>query len=114
MSNNVNKVILLGNVSKNIELNKTKSQVSVCSFSLATHESWKNRDTGEPEQSTEWHQIVVWGKLAEIVSKAVRKGSLIYLEGKNKTRKWVDENNIERVVTEVIAEDIKFLDAKAS
>lgn len=113
MSNNVNKVILIGNIGQDLELQSTKSKVSVCSFSVATHETWKNRETGEQEQSTEWHQIVVWGKLAEIACKSLRKGSFVYIEGKNKTRKWVDENNIERFVTEVIADEIRFLDSKA-
>lgn len=116
---NVNKVIVLGNVGKDPELKSTTGGSSVTNFSVATHESWKDKE-GQDQRHTEWHKIVVFGKLAELCTKYVHKGNQVYVEGKLQTRKFKDKDGTERDVTEIRATDVVFLtklidkDAEAS
>jgi single-strand DNA-binding protein len=106
----VNKVILVGNVGQDPTIRTFKSGEMGGQFSLATTETYiKN---GEKVSNTEWHTIVVWRKLAEIVEKYVRKGNMLYVEGKLKTRKWTDKNGVERYSTDIVADTIRMLGSK--
>lgn len=102
----VNKVILVGTVGKDPDIRTTQNS-KAATFSLATNETFKSN--GEKKTVTEWHSIVIWGKLADIVEKYVRKGNHLYVEGKLSTRSWDDNNGIKRYVTEVIAHTMTML-----
>lgn len=102
MSKSINKVILLGNVGQDPEIRFMQSGDAVANLSLATSESWKDKTTGEKKEKTEWHRVVVFGKLAEVVRDYVKKGSKIYIEGALQTRKWQDQSGVERYTTEVV------------
>lgn len=108
----VNKVILLGNVGQD-PIVKQFSYNKGGQFQLATSETYTSKN-GEKVTTTEWTNISVWGPLAEIVEKYVHKGSKLYLEGKLQSRKWTDQNNVERTITEVVAQSIQLLDSKQS
>lgn len=107
----VNKVILVGRLGRDPENRFTASGQQVCNFSLATDESFKNR-SGERQKRTEWHRIVMWGKLAEIAQKYLKRGSLVYLEGRLQTRQWDDRSGNKRYTTEIIANVMKMLGPK--
>lgn len=104
----LNKAILVGNLGADPEIRYTQSGAQVATFSVATTERWKGQD-GLPQEQTEWHRIVVWGRLAETCSQYLHKGSRVYIEGRLQTRKWQDQNGVERAITEVIARDMKML-----
>lgn len=114
MTRGVNKVILLGNVGTNPEKKVLPSGNPVTTLSLATTESWKDKQTGERQDKTEWHRVVCFNKLAEIAGDYIRKGSKIYVEGSIRTRKWQDQQGQDRYSTEIIANDIQMLDSKAA
>ncbi len=107
----VNKVILIGNLGSDPELRTTTGGASVASFTLATNESWTDRD-GAKQERTEWHRIVAWAKLAEICGQYLSKGRQVYIEGRLTTRTWTDKNNIERKTTEIIARDMQMLGSR--
>ena len=100
MARGVNRVTLLGTMGKDPEVRYTESGTAVANFSLATNESWKDKN-GEMQEKTEWHQIVIWGKLAEICGQYCHKGKQLYLEGKIQTRKWQDKDGNDRWTTEI-------------
>lgn len=100
----INKMQLLGNLGKDPEVRYTPNGLAVAKFSLATTESVKNATTGQYEDETEWHNIVVFGKHAEIVQKELSKGSSLYLEGKKKTSKWIDKNGEKRSTVEIVVD----------
>jgi len=104
----INKVILIGNLGADPEVRKTANQQTVTQFSLATSESWINKE-GERQEKTEWHRIVVWGKLAETCAKHLAKGRQVFIEGRLQTRSWETEQGLKRVTTEVIANQVLFL-----
>lgn len=104
----VNKAILLGRLGKNPEIRNTKGGDPVASFSLATDQSFKDRQ-GKRQDRTEWHQIVVWGKLADFADKYLSKGRLIYLEGRIQTREYTDKDDVKRYKTEIVATTIRFV-----
>jgi single-strand DNA-binding protein len=108
----VNKVILVGNLGKDPEVRHTPQGQTVANFSIATSESWNDK-TGQKQERTEWHRIVVWGKLAELCSKYLSKGRQVYIEGKLQTRAWDDKEGQKRYTTEVIANTIQFLSSGA-
>ncbi|HHZ97677.1 MAG TPA: single-stranded DNA-binding protein [Flavobacteriales bacterium] len=108
----INKVILVGHLGKDPEIRYTPSEIAVCSFSIATSETFKDRNSGERKSLTEWHNIVLWRGLAETSEKYLRKGSQVYIEGKLKTRKWSDKDGITRYTTEVVADVMQMLDKK--
>ena len=110
----VNKVILVGRLGKQPELKKTPNGSSVCQFSLATSETWADKNSGQKQEKTEWHNIVMWGKLAELAQKYLDKGSQVYLEGKLQTRAWDDKNGQKRYTTEVLVNTMQFLGAAKS
>ena len=105
----VNKVILIGNLGGDPEVRYMTNGDPVTSFSLATTESWKDKLTQEKKEQTEWHRIVVYGKLAEIIGKYAQKGSHMYVEGRLRTRKWVDGQENNRFTTEIVADEIHVL-----
>lgn len=109
MSRTLNKVMLIGNAGKDPELKHTPSGIPVASFRLATSETWRDRD-GSVKEHTDWHTIVAWRGLAEVVQKKVKKGSRVYIEGKIQTRTFEDKNNNRRHVVEVLADNILLLD----
>lgn len=105
----VNKVILIGNLGADPEVRHLQNDVTVANFNLATSETYKDRQTGERREQTEWHRVVVWRGLAEVVEKYVKKGSKVYVEGKLRTRKW-EKDGIERYTTEIMADNLTMLD----
>ena len=104
----VNKVILVGNLGVDPEVRKTASQQTVTQFSLATSESWVSKD-GERHEKTEWHRIVVWGKLAETCAKHLAKGRQVFIEGRLQTRSWENEQGQKKFTTEIVAGQVLFL-----
>lgn len=111
-SRGVNKVILIGNLGKDPESRFMPNGQAVTNITLATSESWKDKNTGDSKEKTEWHRVVFYRKLAEIVSEYLSKGSKIYVEGKLQTRKWQDNNGVDRYTTEIIADQMQMLDKK--
>lgn len=108
----INKVIIVGNLGKDPEIRHTPSGQAVANFSIATSESWNDKE-GQKQEKTEWHRIVVWGKLAELCSKYLSKGRQCYLEGKLQTRAWDDKDGNKRYTTEVVANTVQFLGGSA-
>ncbi|WP_095211281.1 single-stranded DNA-binding protein [Endozoicomonas ascidiicola] len=104
MARGVNKVILVGNLGNDPEFRSTANGSSIATLSVATSEAWKDRNTGQQQEKTEWHRVVLFGKLAEIAQQYVRKGSKIYIEGKLQTRKWQDQNGQDRYTTEIVVD----------
>lgn len=105
----VNKVILIGNLGGDPEVRHMTNNEAVTSFSLATTETWRDKLSGEKKEQTEWHRVVVYGKLAEIIGKFANKGSHMYVEGRLRTRKWQDQQNTTRFTTEVVANEVHIL-----
>lgn len=110
----LNKVIIIGHLGKDPEVRYAPSGDAVCNFSVATSESWKDKNTGEKKEQTEWHKVSMFGKLAEIASQYLTKGSLVYIEGKLQTRKWQDKEGNDRYTTEIRADQMKMLGGKDS
>lgn len=111
MSRTLNKVMLIGNVGRNPELKYTPSGIPVISFRLATSESWKDRD-GNVREHTDWHTIVAWRGLAEVINKIVNKGSRIYIEGRIQTRVFDDKSGHRKHIVEILADNMLLLDSK--
>ena len=107
----INKAIIVGNLGADPEIRHTQAGATVATFNVATTERWKDKD-GQQQESTEWHRIVVWRKLAEICGEYLHKGSKVYLEGKITTRKWQDQSGTDRYTTEIVAHEMKMLDGK--
>lgn len=105
----VNKVILLGRLGQDPELKYTPSGSSVCNFSMATTESWSDKQTGQKQEKTEWHRIVVWGKLAELCNQYLSKGRQAFVEGRIQTRSWDDKDGQKRYSTEILANTVQFI-----
>lgn len=112
MARGVNKVILVGNCGKDPETRYMPSGGAVTNISIATSESWKDKQSGETKERTEWHNIVFFNRLAEIVGEYVRKGSQIYVEGALRTRKWQDKSGQDRYTTEVVASEMQMLGSR--
>jgi len=107
----VNKVILIGRLGGDPELKYTPAGVAVATFSLATNQVWKSAE-GSTQERTDWHRVVAWRKLAEIVGEWLKKGSLVYVEGMLQTRSWNDKDGTKRFMTEVVADKIQFVGPK--
>lgn len=115
MARGVNKVILIGNLGRDPEIRYTPAGAAVANITLATSESWKDKQTGENVERTEWHRIVFYQRLAEIVGEYLRKGSKIFIEGRLQTRKWQDKTSgQDRYTTEIIADNMQMLDSKGT
>ena len=110
-SRGVNKVILVGNVGKDPETRYLPSGGAVTNVALATSDTWKDKNTGQPQEKTEWHRIVFFNRLAEIVNEYVRKGSKLYIEGRLQTRSW-EQDGITRYATEIVANEMQMLDSR--
>ena len=114
MARGINKVIVVGNLGQDPEVRYTTSGAAVTNISVATSESWKDKNTGEDIVKTEWHRIVFFGRLAEIAGEYLKRGSQVYIEGKLQTRKWQDQNNQDRYTTEIVANEMQMLGSKQS
>lgn len=101
-SRGVNKVILVGNLGQDPEVRYLPSGGAVANITLATSESWRDKATGEQKEQTEWHRVVLFGKLAEVAGEYLRKGSQVYIEGQLRTRKWTDQSGVEKYTTEIV------------
>lgn len=110
MARGVNKVILIGNVGSDPEVRYTPSGTAVANMSVATTEGWKDKQSGERQERTEWHRVVLFSRLGEIAGEYLHKGSKVYIEGRLQTRKWQDKSNVERFTTEIIATEMQMLD----
>jgi single-strand DNA-binding protein len=110
----INKVILIGNLGADPETRTTSSGEAICNLRLATTEKWKDKATGEARETTEWHRVVLYRRLAEIARDYLRKGSPIYVEGRLRTRKWQDKDGNERSTTEIEVNELKMLGSKPS
>ena len=108
MTESLNKVLLIGHIGHNPEFRITSSGFRVLNFNLATNERYKNRN-GEWQDRTEWHYIVIWGKRGESLSRVLKKGSYVFIEGRLQTRQWEDQNGNKRLTTEIVATDLRFL-----
>jgi single-strand DNA-binding protein len=109
MARGINKVILVGNLGKDPETRYMPNGKAVTNFSIATSESWTDKQSGDKQERTEWHNIVMFEKLAEIAAEYLRKGSQVYVEGSLRTRKWQDKEGKDRYTTEIVARDMQML-----
>jgi len=112
MARGVNKVILIGNLGNDPDVRYTASGAAVANISLATAESWRDKESGEQQERTEWHRVVFFGRLAEIVAEYLKKGSQIYVEGRLQTRKWQDKEGKDRYSTEIVANEMQMLGSR--
>ncbi|MGA7801881.1 MAG: single-stranded DNA-binding protein [Gammaproteobacteria bacterium] len=109
MARGVNKVILIGNLGKDPEVRYLPSGSAVANVTLATSEQWKDKQSGDQQERTEWHNVAFFGRLAEIVGEYLKKGSQVYVEGSLRTRKWQDKNGNDRYTTEIVASEMQML-----
>lgn len=110
----INKVILIGRLGRDPEVRYTPDGTAVANFSIATSDEWKDRDTGEKRERTEWHRIVAWRKLGELCGEYLSKGRQVYIEGRLQTRDWQDKDGNKRYTTEIVANEVQFLGARDS
>src|SRR5213080_141204 len=118
MAGSVNKVILVGNLGKDPEIRRTQDGRPIANLSVATSESWRDKATGERKEKTEWHRVVIFNEgLCKIAEQYLKKGAKVYIEGQLQTRKWTDQNNVERYSTEVVLQNfnstLTMLDSRA-
>lgn len=111
-SRGVNKVILVGNLGNDPEVRYMPNGSAVANISVATSESWKNKDSGETQENTEWHRVVLYRRLGEIAGEYLKKGSKVYIEGKLKTRSWEDKDGKKCYMTEIVADSMQMLDSR--
>ena len=114
MARGINKVIVLGNLGSDPDARYMPNGNAVTNISVATTNSWKDKESGERQEETEWHRVVFFGRLAEIVSEYLKKGSQVYVEGRLKTRKWEDKEGNDRWTTEIVANDMQMLGERIS
>jgi single-strand DNA-binding protein len=112
MARGINKVILIGNLGQDPEVRFTPSGTAVANLNLATSDTWTDRQSGQRQERTEWHRIVLFNKTAEIAQQYLKKGSKVYIEGRLQTRKWQDQNGQDRYSTEIVANDMQMLDSR--
>lgn len=114
MARGINKVIIVGNVGKDPETRYTAGGSAITTLSVATSEQWKDKQTGENKEHTEWHRVKFFGRLAEIAGEYLRKGSQVYVEGRLKTDKYTDKEGVERYATDIIADEMQMLGSRQS
>ena len=114
MARGINKVILIGNLGQDPEFRSTASGTPVTNVSLATSTGWKDKQTGQQQERTEWHRVVFFNRLAEIANEYLRKGSKVYVEGSLRTNKWQDKSGADRWTTEIIANEMQMLDSRGA
>ena len=112
MARGINKVILIGNLGRDPETRYTQGGSAVTNLRIATAESWKDKQTGEQQERTEWHSVVCFARLGEIAGEYLRKGSKVYIEGRLQTRKWQDKEGHDRYSTEIVANEMQMLDSR--
>jgi single-strand DNA-binding protein len=112
MARGINKVILIGNLGKDPEVRYMPSGSAVTNVTVATSESWKDKQSGEKQERTEWHNVVFFNRLAEIAGEYLKKGSKVYVEGSLRTRKWQDKSGADRYTTEIVANEMQMLDSR--
>jgi single-strand DNA-binding protein len=112
MARGINKVILIGHLGQDPETRAMPSGSAVANLRIATTESWKDKQSGEMKESTEWHNVALFGRTAEVAAQYLRKGSQVYIEGRLRTRKWQDKQGVDRYTTEVVANDMQMLGSK--
>ena len=112
MARGINKVILIGNLGQDPEVRFTPSGTAVANLNLATSDTWMDRQSGQRQERTEWHRVVLFNKPAEIAQQYLKKGSKVYIEGRLQTRKWQDQNGQDRYSTEIVANDMQMLDSR--
>lgn len=112
MARGINKVILIGNLGADPETKYMPSGGAVANVNLATSETWKDKQTGQPQERTEWHRVVFFNRLAEIAGEYLRKGSKVYIEGSLRTRKWQGQDGQDRYTTEIVANEMQMLDSR--
>lgn len=110
----VNKVILVGNLGNDPEIRYTQAGAAITNISVATSETWKDKQTGQPQERTEWHRVVFFNRLAEIAGEYLRKGSKVYVEGGLRTRKWQDKEGQDRYTTEIVGNEMQMLDSRGA
>lgn len=113
MSNGVNKVFIIGNLGADPEIKYTQAGSPVANLSIATSESWKDKNSGDQQEKVEWHRVVMFSRLAEIAEQYLKKGSKIFVEGKLQTRDWEDSEGEKRYTTEVVAREMTMLDSRS-
>ena len=109
MSKGINKAVIVGTLGRDPEIRYSSNGKAVVNISVATNEAWKDRETGEAQERTEWHRIVIFGKLGEIASQYLKKGEQAYFEGRIKTSKWQDQSGNDRYTTEIVANEMQML-----
>lgn len=109
MARGINKAVIVGTLGRDPEIRYSSQGNAVVNLSVATNEAWKDRETGEAQERTEWHRIVIFGKLGEIASQYLKKGSQAYFEGRIKTSKWQDQSGNQRYTTEIVASEMQML-----
>lgn len=114
MARGINKVILIGNLGADPEVRYTPNGSAVANLRIATSESWRDKQTGEQHERTEWHRVVLFRRLGEIAGEYLRKGAKVYVEGRLQTRKWQGQDGIERYTTEIVANDLQMLDTRGA
>lgn len=112
MSRGVNKVTILGYLGKDPEIRYTQSGTAVCTFSVATSEQWKDKESGEKKERTEWHNVVFFSRMAEVAGEYLAKGSHVYIEGQLRTEKWQDKNGNDRYTTKIYGRELNMLGSK--
>ena len=112
MARGINKVILIGNCGQDPETRYSASGAAITNVSLATSETWKDKQSGQPQERTEWHRVVFFNRLAEIAGEYLKKGSKVYIEGSLRTRKWQDQQGQDKYTTEIVASEMQMLDSR--
>ena len=105
----INKVIIIGNLGRDPEVRYTPNGSAICNIGVATTRNWKNKDSGERQEETEWHRVTMFDRLAEIAGEYLKKGRPVYIEGRLRTRKWTDKDGVEKYTTEIVAEQMQLL-----
>jgi len=113
MARGINKVILVGNLGKDPEIRYSASGAAIANITVATSDNWKDKQTGEKQERTEWHRVVFFNRLAEVVGEYLKKGSQVYVEGRLQTRKWQDKEGQDRYTTEIVASEMQMLGGRA-
>jgi len=112
MARGINKVILIGNLGRDPEVRYSPNGQAIANVTLATSESWKDKNTGDKQEKTEWHRVVFFGRLAEIAGEYLKKGSQVYVEGRLQTRKWQDKDGNDKYTTEIVANEMQMLGSR--
>ena len=114
MARGINKAIIVGNLGRDPEVRYTANGNAIANITVATTESWKDKQSGERQEKTEWHRVVFFGRLAEIAGEYLKKGAQVYIEGRLQTRKWEDKSGQERYTTEIVASEMQMLGSRGS